>query len=100
MDDDTRADLRWIRREMAAEAERIKDKQYCNNCHEYRKPFDEPICSKCQSAVKKEFRKALQKFKPAELEFIDEYTEGDAISSFARIDTYMRIDNTHKLFEK
>ena len=29
MDDDTRADLRWIRREIAAEAERIKDKQYC-----------------------------------------------------------------------
>ena len=100
MDDDTRADLRWIRREIAAEAERIKDKQYCSNCHEYRPKFDEPICEQCQSAVKKEFRQVLRKFTPAELEFIDTYTDGEAISRFARIDTYMRIDNTHKLFEK
>ena len=53
MDDDTRADLRWIRREIAAETERIKDKQYCDICHEYRPKFDEPICEQCQSAVKK-----------------------------------------------
>lgn len=99
MDDDIR-DLMRQKREIAAEAERIKDKQYCDNCHEYREKFDEPICNICQSAVKKEFRQALQKFKPAELEFIDTYTDGESISSFARIDTYMRIDNTHKLFEK
>ena len=98
--DDERADLRQQKRDYKAEIERIKDMQYCNNCHEYRKPFDEPICEQCQSAVKKEFRQVLQKFKPAELEFIDTYTDGESISSFARIDTYMRIDNTHKLFEK
>ena len=100
MDDDTRADLRWIRREIAAETERIKDKQYCDICHEYRPKFDEPICEQCQSAVKKEFRQALQKFKPAELDYLNSYTEGVALSDFASVDTYSLIDNTHKLFEK
>ena len=100
MKDDLRADLMQQKRAYEAEAERIKDMQYCFNCHEHREPFDEPICSKCQSAVKKEFRQALGEFTPAELDYLNSYTEGIALSDFASIDTYTLIDNTHKLFEK